>query len=280
VPYASAPYPPAPYGLQTPYLAPQTPYGFPPQTPYTGHGHPAAQAYLQPMMTPYMAPQGFPGFPAVIPPGPPPMEKLERPGEAECHFDKWHAGANYSPVLDIPTHLVLKCSLALNPLLIPPTEEEAPPPLNFDILLPEKEITLNGEDPPADWAAQVATFPRVSHLRFIAEPTPWTIDVHNSAGVTVGDIVRKFSQAFGLGVGRKDWERLPKEAQEDIGEVYTTNRDRDGRPPGVRRVDYLKSKRMFLGLAHDEALVTERLGPTFSAATYVIKLGTAPEPPL
>lgn len=125
-------------------------------------------------------------------------------------------------------------------------------------------VTRSPQPIPEHELSQSATTPPVVHLRIITEHIPWTIDVRGrtslqndpSSRVRVVDVLEAIHKSLRTGITNEEWNRLQKTSRDQIKKAYS-RRCLASRAfaltgyeekRGVRRVDYLEDKTMFLGL--------------------------------
>ena len=104
--------------------------------------------------------------------------------------------------------------------------------------------------------AQYATNPPVPIFRVTCGILPyrdWTIEVHNSRGVTVGDVLNALYRELRHRVNSAEWNGAPRPHQARVAETFYSRSRRSPDPryeqrAGVRRVDWLLKSTVFVGL--------------------------------
>ncbi|KZT11139.1 uncharacterized protein LAESUDRAFT_734088 [Laetiporus sulphureus 93-53] len=291
-PYAQNGMPPASHP-QTPFVAPGAPYaafqpqppaGYPvypgmwpipmiPQmggfTPYPMHGgwaqtpFPVGAGGLPPQAGPAQAqvPQPTGGAPP-----PPPI----RPQDAS-EFDKFAEGPHYGPVLSPLMVKKVKARLQLNPLLMPPPEEEGRDYIKWNMLFSTAQCQRSSDPAYRSWSDgrnAPATWPRVSSLRLISRHIPWPIEisVDEAVGVTCGDVIEGIHTYMNGRVLQRQFDSASADHKRVISDAFYHNRSTAQGVPGGRlpqtllRFDWLGQDTMFGGITINEQFVQEVCG--------------------
>lgn len=146
------------------------------------------------------------------------------------------------------------------------------PLLHWDIRLPPPFGRLSGSPRhshtglPPHVLAQPATNPPVPLFRITMGvlPAQWTIEVRNSRGVTVGDVLDNIYKGLRHRVSSSEWRSAPRSHQVRVGDAYYARckmvfekygggrtgekEKRYEERAGVRRVDWLVKSSCFVGL--------------------------------
>ncbi|KAL5522976.1 hypothetical protein ACEPAF_1243 [Sanghuangporus sanghuang] len=104
--------------------------------------------------------------------------------------------------------------------------------------------------------SQYATSPPVPIFRVTCGIFPyrnWTIEVHNSRGVTVGDVLNALYRELRHRVNSAEWNGAPRTHQARVAEAFYGRSRRSADPrheqhAGVRRIDWLLKSTAFVGL--------------------------------
>ncbi|KAI0046932.1 hypothetical protein FA95DRAFT_1606501 [Auriscalpium vulgare] len=270
-------------GYATGYSAYQTPlpptfppqhFGMPPgsatwappfQTPLQGFATPGTPYGPNPYGSP---PWGHPGMA-------PPQQAPGRPRQPERRADRvdklspFAAGPHYGPVLTPMLVKTVRVSLQVNPLLMPPADEERAY-LKWNMLFSTSHCQRSTDPSHRSWSVgrdEPATFPRVSTLTLISRTLPWLITVAPSnptIGVTCGDIVEQLSEFMQRRMRKEDYEGAQSERRRLIRTAYHHNRSRSSGVPGgrlgdgLKRLDWLGTQTMWGGVQRNDAFVSDR----------------------
>ncbi|KAG5349165.1 hypothetical protein C0989_005487 [Termitomyces sp. Mn162] len=102
--------------------------------------------------------------------------------------------------------------------------------------------------------AQLATIPPVDHMRLFHPLLPWYIDVYRTMdnGVTVQDVIMHVYMGLQTQINARDYfnEELGSGTRERIATAYARRTQGNGqeRGNGIRKLDYLEEKNIFVGL--------------------------------
>ncbi|PAV20672.1 hypothetical protein PNOK_0329900 [Pyrrhoderma noxium] len=190
---------------------------------------------------------------------------------------KWAPGPTYGPVLSQTDLFLLHPKLELHPIL---THSLKSFHLVFD-LVEGRATGYNAEstdrDLPFEAKDEVATLPRVTELYVITRASPWCSIVKNPNGVTLQDIIGTIWRDYKQPILEEEFTSLPPVMQDRVKRT-AANRGMGYQPispwnaeiPHQRciRVDWLRDKRFFDGMEHDDAFAKERLG--FAAPNVLV----------
>ncbi|CCM04523.1 uncharacterized protein FIBRA_06704 [Fibroporia radiculosa] len=271
----------------TPFAMPgQMPGGMPPGMP--PGMHPGMHPGIHPGMagawgTPFPAPgagglppqagQAPPQVPAQTGNAPQPPRPL-RPQDA-IEFDKvdrFAEGPHYGPVLDPMLIKKVKAKMLLNPLLMPPPEEETRDYIKWNMLFSTAQCQRSSDPAHRSWArgrSAPATWPRVTSLRLISASIPWPIEItasDSSLGVTCGDVIEGIQSYMNGRVAQSHYDFATETQKRILSEAFYFNRSTAHGVPGGRlpqtllRFDWLGQDTMFGGIVADDAYVKEVCG--------------------
>ncbi|KAF4578350.1 hypothetical protein EYR40_001492 [Pleurotus pulmonarius] len=182
---------------------------------------------------------------------------------------KWAAGGSYGPVLSQTDLYLLNTDLELNPI-ISGTHGSFHLVFNlangqtggFNPSARDRDLSFTQKDEPA-------TLPRVTELVIITEISPWCTIVKNERGVTMGDICtavwKEYSENY---VTDGEFQALPPRLQEQVKRTAAHNAQSGWNmyyspavPPNrYKRVDWLRERVFFEGLAKNDRYAESRLG--------------------
>ncbi|EJC99224.1 uncharacterized protein FOMMEDRAFT_148768 [Fomitiporia mediterranea MF3/22] len=152
---------------------------------------------------------------------------------------------------------LLHHSLAFNPQSTHRYQVE--PALLWDLRFPAdyaRLASMRDRRVPSSVAVQYATSPPVPIFRITCGIFPyreWTIEVRNSRGVTVGDVLNALYRELRHRVSNTEWTAAPRTHQARVAETFYTRCRRSADPryeqrAGVRRIDWLLKSTVFVGL--------------------------------
>ncbi|KAG8853368.1 hypothetical protein FRB96_008158 [Tulasnella sp. 330] len=137
-------------------------------------------------------------------------------------MDKFAAGPHYGPVLTTTDLYLLRCELALHPIL---THSFGA----FHLILNLASGHAGGYNPANKdqdlelvHGNEPATIPRVQELHIISRLTPWHTHVRNPTGVTLGDVCaalgKQYAEAF---ITEAELDTLPARTRDQIKRAAT-----------------------------------------------------------
>jgi len=184
---------------------------------------------------------------------------------------KWAAGMSYGPVLTQTDLYLLGTELQLNPILMNVDDAFH---LVFNLITGQtggfnpdardRDLPFEKDEP--------ATLPRVQELIIITEISPWCTIVRNERGVTMSDICtamwKEYTENY---VTEPEFGALPPRLQEQVKRTAAHNLQGGNQwnqmyyTPAVagnrfRRVDWLRERVYFEGLAKKDQYSINRLG--------------------
>ncbi|KAF8898205.1 hypothetical protein CPB84DRAFT_1962785 [Gymnopilus junonius] len=189
------------------------------------------------------------------------------------YVNKWAPGTSYGPVLSQTDVYLLDTPLELNPILEGKSEHQ---PLSFHLVTGFTQTGMRGGDNSVYGKDEPATLPRVNQLIIISHFAPWCTIVKRDAGVTIGDvcstIFKEYTEhevteaEFGL-LNSRLQDQMKRTAAANFQQTQPSNTWGGGGyyapaqlPDRIRRIDWLRDKVYFEGLARDDKYAQHRLG--------------------
>lgn len=134
------------------------------------------------------------------------------------------------------------------------------PPLNFDVTLPISALTARYRPLPTPLLSEPAISPAVPSLVIATHLLPWSITIYSSNGyyVTVRDVLEGIYRALRKNVTHNEYHSIPSHKEQlRVNEAYERRysriRDhyasREEKQGGVKRVDFLRGRTRFMGIA-------------------------------
>ena len=193
-------------------------------------------------------------------------------------------------VLDPLQFTVLKAKVAVNPLLMPTTDDDPKKKsIIWNVLFDTNQAHLSTDRSSRSWNEgrdDPATFPRLTSVRLCSPCFPWIIDVSNQHGVTCGDVLDKLFDFFNRIIDKTEWESFPDTFKASVGAAYKWNRSTARGAPGgryygpaIKRGDILRTYTVWKGLVCDEKYVADQMG-TPPGCTLVVVLESREPPPV
>lgn len=158
--------------------------------------------------------------------------------------------------ISLPTSFILQYPSSALPSAMVVRRQPFPPCYTIP---PQPRPILNHD------LSQLATTPPVTCMRIITDLIPWSIIIRGrttmandpNSFVRVHDVLDGIYKSLREGVSNDEWNRVPKSFRDRVKKAYS-RRCQASLPftlkgyeekQGIRRVDYLREKTMFLGLA-------------------------------
>jgi len=183
---------------------------------------------------------------------------------------KWAAGASYGPVLTQTDLYLLDTTLQVNPIIAHNGTT------NFHLVFNLATGQTGGfnnnardRDLPFTQKDQPATLPRVQELILVTELSPWCTIVKNDRGVTMSDVCTALWKEYTeTNVTEAEFAALPARLQEQVKRTAQHNAQAgwnmyyspQQQPNRFRRIDWLREKVYFDGLAKKDTYSVQRLG--------------------
>jgi hypothetical protein len=192
-------------------------------------------------------------------------------------------------VLDPLQFTVLKAKVAVNPLLMPTTDDDPrKKSIIWNVLFDTNSAHLSTDRSSRSWNEgrdEPATFPRLTAIRLCSPCFPWIIDVSNEHGVTCGDVLDRLYEFFNRIIDKGEWDSFPDPFKASVGAAYKWNRSTARGAPGgryygpaIKRGDILRTYTVWKGLVCDDKYVADQMG-TPPGCTLVVVLESREPPP-
>jgi hypothetical protein len=122
--------------------------------------------------------------------------------------------------------------------------------LYYDLRQPITQISLRTRTAQFVNLRQPATDPVVGWMTIRVPGTPWVLSVQNSQGVTVENVLTTLYNELQRIVGRGEYPTFPLQIQNRAASVFhaRTRENHAEHVQGIKRVDFLCGKNLFLGL--------------------------------
>jgi len=97
---------------------------------------------------------------------------------------------------------------------------------------------------------QAATYPVIRRMAVCVPGTPWLLNIQNPQGVTVENVLTTLYNELQRIVGRGEYPTFPLQMQNRASAVFhaRTQGNHAEHVQGIKRVDFLCGKSLFLGL--------------------------------
>lgn len=190
------------------------------------------------------------------------------------------------PILGPQAALKVEPEFSIHPFLLPRSVEEGTidTSITWNIIYPGSYARIPGDPSGESWferRVEVATFPRMTHIRVISRAFPWIIHVASStehAALTCKDVLEQVHKYLCELLSPLEMDDVTPEHRRNMSLAYRANRSQDipakifTGSAGLRKMDWLAKNTMFEGLEEDKEYIAERL-TVFMSGTFVLRLG-------